>query len=81
MSLIHESWCADVDDAKAPVGDRLTVLVERLIVDAIQRQDEGLTKVCACVCANMDAVWCVCGCINAVCVGMDTYMLRCCYTD
>lgn len=34
----------DVDDAKAPVGDRLTVLVERLIVDAIQRQDEGLTK-------------------------------------
>jgi len=34
----------ELDDATAPVGARLTVLVERLIVDAIQRQDEGLTK-------------------------------------
>jgi len=32
------------DDESLPVDKRLTVLVERLIVDAIQRQDEGLTK-------------------------------------
>ncbi len=34
-----------LDDESLPVDKRLTVLVERLIVDAIQRQDEGLTKV------------------------------------
>ena len=33
------------DDQSLPVDKRLTLLVERLIVDAIQRQDEGLTKV------------------------------------
>ena len=33
------------DDESLPVDKRLTVLVECLIVDAIQRQDEGLTKV------------------------------------
>jgi len=33
------------DDKSAPVALRITLLVERLIVDAIQRQDEGLTKV------------------------------------
>ena len=33
------------DDPSLPVDKRLTLLVERLIVDAIQRQDEGLTKV------------------------------------
>lgn len=33
------------DDKAAPLDMRLTQLVERLIVDAIQRQDEGLTKV------------------------------------
>ena len=33
------------DDESLPVDKRLTALVERLIVDAIQRQDEGLTKV------------------------------------
>jgi len=32
------------DDPSLPVDKRLTLLVERLIVDAIQRQDEGLTK-------------------------------------
>jgi len=32
------------DDKAAPLDMRLTQLVERLIVDAIQRQDEGLTK-------------------------------------
>ena len=33
------------DDESLPVDKRLTVLVERLSVVAIQRQDEGLTTV------------------------------------
>jgi hypothetical protein len=34
----------------ATVSQRLTMLVERLIVDAIQRQDEALTKVSMSAC-------------------------------
>ena len=33
-----------MDDVSKSISARLTVLVEQLIVDAIQRQDEGLTK-------------------------------------
>ncbi len=37
----------------ATVSQRLTMLVERLIVDAIQRQDEALTKVSVSACQHV----------------------------
>lgn len=46
------------DDQSLSVDKRLTLLVERLIVDAIQRQDEGLTKVgVSCLASSPHRMW------------------------
>ncbi len=42
----------------ATVSQRLTMLVERLIVDAIQRQDEALTKVSMSACQHVSMSAC-----------------------